>query len=94
MEIERIYQLLNSKGLVQSQYQFDREYLGRPVGHFAYLKTTGQKPTIETLFRLYANTKTHPISKPLPSTNLKFLKELNNYLWNYLEYESRNHQTH
>ena len=93
MEIQRIYQLLNSKGLVQSQYEFDRKYLGRPIGHYAYLKTTGQKPTIETLFRLYANTKARPFGAALSPGNLEFLRELNGYLWDYLEYESCKHQS-
>ena len=53
MDIIDTYQELRRQGEVLDQYHFDRRWLGKTQGYFAYLRSTGSQPSIETLMRFY-----------------------------------------
>ncbi len=53
MDIDEIYGRLRITGYVVDQYSFDRQYLGKKPGYYAYLKSTNSAPSIDTLMRLH-----------------------------------------
>ncbi len=53
MNLIDMYEHLKSQGYVLDQYAFDREWLGRKPGYTAYIRSTSQAPSIETLFKFY-----------------------------------------
>ena len=53
MKLIDMYEHLKSSGYVIDQYAFDREWLGRKPGYTAYIRSTSQAPSIETLFKFY-----------------------------------------
>ncbi len=53
MQITETFKTLHRYGHVEDQYSFDRSWLGKKPGYFAYLKSTGSEPSVETLMRLH-----------------------------------------
>lgn len=53
MQITEAYDTLRQYGYVGDQYSFDRNWLGRKEGYFAYLKSTNRKPSVEALLKLH-----------------------------------------
>ena len=53
MNLVEMYEHLKATGYVIDQYAFDREWLGRKPGYTAYIRSTSQAPSIETLFKIY-----------------------------------------
>lgn len=53
MKITEAFELLQRHGHVFDQYNFDDRWLGKQPGYFAYLKSTGNQPSVETLMRLH-----------------------------------------
>ena len=53
MNIKEIYWRLRGSGYVVDQYNFDKQYLGKKPGYYAYLKSTDNAPSIEALMRLH-----------------------------------------
>ncbi len=51
MNIIHAFEILRRHGHVIDQYAFDRDWLGRRPGYFAYLKSTNRQPSVETLMR-------------------------------------------
>ncbi len=46
------YQRLRKNNLVQSQYDFSRNWLHRSAGYYGYLKSSGSEPTADTVLTL------------------------------------------
>ena len=53
MNITEIFETLHRHGHVADQYNFDHRWLGKQPGYFAYLKSTDNQPSVETLMRLH-----------------------------------------
>tara|TARA_R110000868_G_scaffold11525_1_gene56447 strand:- start:1023 stop:1292 length:270 start_codon:yes stop_codon:yes gene_type:complete len=51
MNIVEAFETLRRHGHVIDQYSFDKDWLGRKPGYFAYLKSTQREPSVETLMR-------------------------------------------
>lgn len=50
--VENAYQHLRQHNLVQSQYEFSRNWLHRSAGYYGYLKSSGSEPTAGTVLLL------------------------------------------
>ena len=65
MRITEAFEALRCHGHVLDQYNFDRRWLGKQPGYFAYLKSTDNQPSVETLmrfhFRLIAANQAHAV---------------------------------
>ncbi len=53
MKITEAFDTLQRHGHVCDQYNFDHRWLGKQPGYFAYLKSTDNQPSVETLMRLH-----------------------------------------
>jgi len=53
MKLTEAFETLRSHGHVIDQYSFDRGWLGKQPGYFAYLKSTNSQPSVEALMRLH-----------------------------------------
>jgi hypothetical protein len=53
MKITEAFDVLKQHGHVFDQYEFDNRWLGKQTGYFAYLKSTNNQPSIETLMRFH-----------------------------------------
>ena len=55
MNIVEAFETLRRHGHVIDQYSFDKEWLGRKPGYFAYLKSTNRQPSVQTLMCFQLN---------------------------------------
>lgn len=55
MTIIHTFETLRRYGHVVDQYTFDKRWLGKRPGYFAYLKSTSRQPSVATLMRLHLN---------------------------------------
>jgi hypothetical protein len=53
MNIIQAFETLQRYGHVTDQYNFDKSWLGKKPGYFAYLKSTRRQPSVETLMRFH-----------------------------------------
>ena len=85
MLIHKIFHVLHSSELVSSQYDFDREFLRRPTGHYAYLKSVGTQASIDTLLRLYFEIEERVSDDEVANDDCQVLDDLAGELWEELQ---------
>ena len=83
MRIQDIYRALNELGLVRSQMEFSRIWLGKSARYYSSLLSRQQEPSVGTLtallFRL-RNTLAHTSEVQARSTVSMLIERLNNYI--------------
>jgi hypothetical protein len=79
--IHEVYKSLHTYGFVESQYDYDRTYLQRPVGHYAYLKATGTDATTDTLLRLYFSLESELKQLPEEDDSRSVVDRLADEVW-------------
>ena len=52
-QLYEIYRLLRALGIVKSENQFSRDYLGRTARIFSWMKISGHAPALDVMLGLY-----------------------------------------
>ena len=52
-QLYEIYRLLRALGIVKSENQFSRDYLGRTARIFSWMKISGHPPALDVMLGLY-----------------------------------------
>ena len=52
-QLYEIYRLLRALGVVKSENQFSRDYLGRTARIFSWMKISGHAPALDVMLGLY-----------------------------------------
>ena len=78
---KKIFEILQSCGIIRDQYDFDRCFLKRSLGHYAHLKCTKTNASVETLLCLLYNLEEFMMDQNCIVTNNPLFDDLTEDIW-------------